>query len=102
MSRPSAWALAKAADHLFGDNFPSGAEVHIDRLAVLLDAVRAETISEIAQPFEVEHTCQECGDGTKMLAPVSVWRCSKTTLHGMATGPAIGFEIRETAKRKET
>ena len=31
-------ALAKAADHLFGDNLPSGAEVHIERLAALLDA----------------------------------------------------------------
>lgn len=44
---PSAWALAKAADHLFGDNFPSGAEVHIDRLAVLLDTVKAEAIAGV-------------------------------------------------------
>ena len=33
----SDWALSKAADYLFGDNFPSGAEVHIKRLADLLD-----------------------------------------------------------------
>jgi hypothetical protein len=30
-------ALAMAADYLFGDNFPSGAEVHITKLAELLD-----------------------------------------------------------------
>jgi hypothetical protein len=33
----SSWSLARAADHLFGDNLPSGAEVHIERLAKLLD-----------------------------------------------------------------
>ena len=43
----SDWALAKAAQHLFGDNFPSGAEVHIERLAKLLDEVKAETIAEM-------------------------------------------------------
>jgi hypothetical protein len=30
-------ALAMAADYLFGDNLPSGAEVHIKKLAELLD-----------------------------------------------------------------
>jgi hypothetical protein len=55
MSRPSDWALAKAADHLFGDNFPSGAEVHIDRLAILLDAVKAETISEVVKRRVLVH-----------------------------------------------
>jgi hypothetical protein len=39
---PTDWATSKAADHLFGDNFPNGAEVHIKRLAKLLDEVRAE------------------------------------------------------------
>jgi hypothetical protein len=36
--------LAKAANHLFGDNLPSGAEPHIKRLAALLDETRAETL----------------------------------------------------------
>ena len=36
---PTDWATSKAADHLFGDNFPKGAEVHIKRLAKLLDEV---------------------------------------------------------------
>ena len=49
---PSDWALAKAAAHLFGDNFPSGAEVHIERLAKLLDEVKTETIAEM-KPTEV-------------------------------------------------
>lgn len=31
-------ALAQAAEHLFGDNLPSGAEMHIRRLAILLDS----------------------------------------------------------------
>jgi hypothetical protein len=35
----SAWAKAKACEFLFGDNFPSGAEVHVERLATLLDHV---------------------------------------------------------------
>lgn len=43
----SAWAQAKACEFLFGDNFPSGAEVHVERLAVLLDAVRAEDRARI-------------------------------------------------------
>lgn len=37
--KPSAWALSKAAEHLFGDNLPFGAEAHIERVARLLDDV---------------------------------------------------------------
>jgi len=40
----SDWALARAADHLFGDNLPSGAEKHIRALAPLLDDVREEAL----------------------------------------------------------
>ena len=40
----SDWALAKAANHLFGDDLPSVAEPHIKRLAALLDETRAETL----------------------------------------------------------
>ncbi len=44
---PSDWARGRAADHLFGDNLPSGAEAHVDRLAALLDEVRLEERSAI-------------------------------------------------------
>ena len=33
----SAWAQAKAAWYLFGDNLPSGAEEHIEKLATFID-----------------------------------------------------------------
>ena len=46
---PSPWALAKAADYLCGDNFPSGVEVHVERLAKLLDEVRGPSV--VFQPF---------------------------------------------------
>jgi hypothetical protein len=36
-----AWYVAMACDHLFGDNLPSGAEVHIERLATLLESAAA-------------------------------------------------------------
>ena len=39
------WARAKATEHLFGDNFPSGAEVHVERLATLLDEVRGGALA---------------------------------------------------------
>lgn len=44
---PSDWARSRAAEHLFGDNLPSGAEAHIDRLATLLDEVRLDERSAI-------------------------------------------------------
>jgi len=49
----SQWALAKASEHLFGDNLPSGAEVHIERLACLLDEVRDECLRELANAIGV-------------------------------------------------
>jgi hypothetical protein len=59
---PTDWATSKAADHLFGDNFPKGAEVpptveeHIQRLAKLLDEVRDEfetSNTESAETFKL-------------------------------------------------
>lgn len=60
---------------------------------------RERTIEEVARPFEVEHTCQECGDGEKMRPPVSLWRCGHMPHDHTTTGPEIAFEIREAAKR---
>jgi hypothetical protein len=56
----SDWALAKAAEFLFGDNLPIGAEVHIKRLAVLLDDVRAEANEAMARKVPVAGECIEC------------------------------------------
>ena len=63
----SAWALKKACDHLFGDNFPSGAEVHVDRLARLLDEVersargaeRARIVVEMREGYPMNKHAQE-------------------------------------------
>lgn len=49
----SDWAKAKACDHLFGDNFPSGAEVHVERLAALLDHVRDTALQDAADAFDL-------------------------------------------------
>lgn len=46
MKTPSDWALAKAAEHLFGDNLPSGAEFHIKKLASVLDEAIAHGDAE--------------------------------------------------------
>jgi len=71
-------------------------------LVRLLNSVREETVDQIARSFETQNRCHECGDGTKMLPAVSVWRCSDLPSDHTATGPAIGSEIREAAKRTAT
>ena len=55
-------------------------------------AERWRLVRLIATPFEVAHTCSECG--AAMHPPVSHWRCKNDVTHTM-NGPEIGFEIRE-------
>lgn len=59
--------------------------------------VESTVIGLVTKPFENTHTCGECG--SDMLKPVSLWRCSKHPNEHTATGPEIGFEIREWVKR---
>ena len=59
---------------------------------------RSVDLDQVVRPFVLEHTCHECGDGTKMLPPVSLWRCSKNPNEHQMVGPGIADEIRERMK----
>ncbi len=48
---PSDQAIAKATEFLYGDNLPSGAEVHVERLAKLLDETKEEIAKEVRQTW---------------------------------------------------
>jgi hypothetical protein len=55
----------------------------------------AAILELLAHPFEIEHTCPECGSA--MRRPVSLWRCARDHAHTMV-GPEIALEMRTTAE----
>jgi hypothetical protein len=60
-----------AADHLYGDNLPGGAEVHIERLAALLARVRSEALQSACNAVNHRPHLFKCRqDGLDMLAAI--------------------------------
>ncbi len=73
------------------DEFIDAESTLASNIATEMLKVQQETVDAIAEPFEVEQHCTECG--TPMRPPVSLWRCEHEPKH-TAAGPEIGFEIR--------
>lgn len=79
--------LLRTYDPRFDTDDPELASI----IATEMVKVQQETVDAIAEPFEVEQHCAECG--TPMRPPVSLWRCEHEPKH-TAAGPEISFEIR--------
>jgi hypothetical protein len=64
VTSPTPRALTKACDYLFGDNLPGGGEVHVERLAALLDEERTEGTAELrAHLHKAAHQPNCCDPG---------------------------------------
>jgi hypothetical protein len=57
-------------------------------------------VDDIAEPFEVEQRCADCG--TPMLPPVSLWRCEHEPSTHTAVGSEIAYEVRKVGKLSST